>query len=65
MRYGFLIEPDVELAGRLGAEVLETANVHDLVTDPSFMTPRRGLSVPHRETPTGQSGDATTSRSSA
>jgi len=37
-RYGFLIEPDLELAGRLGAEVLETANVHDLITDPSYMT---------------------------
>ena len=37
-RYGFLIEPDRELAGRLGAEVLETANVHDLVTDPTYMT---------------------------
>jgi len=37
-RYGFLIESDVELAGRLDAEVVETAKVHDLVTDPSYMT---------------------------
>jgi len=37
-RYGFLIESDVELAARLDAEVVETAKVHDLVTDPSYMT---------------------------
>jgi hypothetical protein len=37
-RYAFLIEPDRELAARLGGEVLETANVHDLITDPSYMT---------------------------
>jgi hypothetical protein len=37
-RYGFLIEPDAELARRLAAEVLELGNVHDLLTDPSYMT---------------------------
>jgi hypothetical protein len=37
-RYGFLIESDAELARRLGAQVLATGNVNDLITDPSYMT---------------------------
>jgi hypothetical protein len=37
-RYGFLIEPDADLAQRIGAEVLERGNVHDMLTDPSYMT---------------------------
>jgi hypothetical protein len=38
VRYGFLIESDAELARRLGAEALEANNVHDLLTDPEYMT---------------------------
>jgi len=38
IRYGFLIESDAGLAHRLGAEVYESNNVHDLLTDPTYMT---------------------------
>ncbi|HWC74512.1 MAG TPA: hypothetical protein VG454_11295 [Gemmatimonadales bacterium] len=37
-RYGFLIESDVELARREGATVLEGSKIHDLLTDPTYMT---------------------------
>ena len=37
-RHGFLIESDIELARRLGLQVLEIGNVHDVLTDPSYMT---------------------------
>jgi hypothetical protein len=37
-RYGFLIESDAGLAQRIGAEQLEANNVHDMVTDPAYMT---------------------------
>lgn len=37
-RYGFLIESDAELAGRLSADLVESQRVHDLTTDPSYMT---------------------------
>jgi len=37
-RYGFLIESDPALAARLDADVSETANVNDLITDPAYMT---------------------------
>src|SRR6267142_5225283 len=37
-RYAFLIEPDGELARRVGADALESNNVHDLLTDPAYMT---------------------------
>jgi hypothetical protein len=37
-RYGFLIESDLELAQRIGAQVFEASHVHDLVTDASYMT---------------------------
>jgi hypothetical protein len=37
-RYAFLIESDAELARRLGAESFEGNNVHDLLTDPAYMT---------------------------
>lgn len=37
-RYGFLIEPDAELARRLGAEILEIGNIHDLLTNAPYMT---------------------------
>jgi hypothetical protein len=37
-RYGFLIESDDELAGRLNAERVESQRVHDLTTDPGYMT---------------------------
>lgn len=37
-RYGILIEPDRDLAGRLCADPVPTGNVHDLTTDPSYMT---------------------------
>jgi len=38
IRYGFLIESDAALAHRIGAEVFEANNVHDLLTDPAYMT---------------------------
>jgi hypothetical protein len=38
IRYAFLIESDAELARRLGAEAFEANNVHDLLTDPAYMT---------------------------
>lgn len=38
IRYGFLIESDAALAARVGAEVFEGNNVHDLLTDPEYMT---------------------------
>lgn len=38
IRYGFLIEPDAELARRLGGQLDEANNVHDLLTDPAYMT---------------------------
>ena len=37
-RYAFLIESDPALAGRLDADLLETHNVADFVTDPYYMT---------------------------
>jgi hypothetical protein len=37
-RYGFLIESDAELAGRVGAEVLAATTVADYLTNPSYMT---------------------------
>jgi hypothetical protein len=37
-RYAFLIESDAELARRLGADPLPSNNVHDLLTDPAYMT---------------------------
>ena len=37
-RYGFLIESEVELARRLGGQVYEGNSVHDLLTDPAYMT---------------------------
>jgi hypothetical protein len=37
-RYGFLIESDAELARRVGTKVLEIGNLHDMLTDPSYMT---------------------------
>ena len=38
VRYGFFIESDAALAQRLGAAVSEANNVHDLLTDQSYMT---------------------------
>lgn len=38
IRYGFLIESEAELARRLSAEVFARDNVHDLLTDPQYMT---------------------------
>ena len=38
IRYGFLIEPEGELARRLGGQVYEGNSVHDLLTDPVYMT---------------------------
>jgi hypothetical protein len=37
-RYGFFIEPDADLARRVGTEVLEADKVHDALTEPSYMT---------------------------
>lgn len=37
-RYGFLIEPDAELAARIGTEIVEADNIHDLLTDARYMT---------------------------
>jgi len=37
-RYGFLIESDAELARRIGTKVVEISNLHDMLTDPSYMT---------------------------
>jgi hypothetical protein len=37
-RYGFLIESDAELARRIGTQVVEIANLHDALTEPSYMT---------------------------
>ena len=37
-RYGFLIESDAELAKRTGTKVVEVGNLHDVLTDPSYMT---------------------------
>jgi hypothetical protein len=38
IRYGFLIESDVELGRRIGAQVQELDKVHDVLTDPAYMT---------------------------
>src|SRR5258705_5177329 len=37
-RYGFLIESEAELARRIGTKVLEVGNLHDILTDPKYMT---------------------------
>ena len=37
-RYGFLIESDDELAKRIGTKVVEIGNLHDMLTDPRYMT---------------------------
>lgn len=38
VRYGFLIESEGELAGRIGAEVVTQGQVVDYITEPSYMT---------------------------
>jgi hypothetical protein len=38
VRYGVLIESERELGRRLGADIVNQASVHDMVTDPSYMT---------------------------
>jgi len=37
-RYGFLIESDDALAKRIGTKVVEIGNLHDMLTDPKYMT---------------------------
>jgi hypothetical protein len=38
IRYGFLIESEAELARRLGSEIVERDNVHDLLINAPYMT---------------------------
>lgn len=37
-RHAFLIEPDAELAARIGTEIVEANNIHDLLTDARYLT---------------------------